>query len=310
MRIVFQLVLTALLFCALPANAITIPRAVIEDPAPNAQFPARLEVIHVPTGGVDINGIVYVAAGPGAHPTLVFFNGLPGNERNLDVAQAARRAGWNVVTINYRGSWGSPGKFSFAQNLEDARATLAFVRDPANAKRLNVDPAQLAVGGHSMGGWVAAQTLAADSTLLGGIIISAGDFGGAGQYALQNRAAIVSMMNDNRESLAGVTAETMTDELAAHGTQWSFATLAPQTDASPFEHPVFPRFCRSAKRCPHQSDSTKRRQTAGVNLCSHRPFLVGQTHRIASPGGHLVANFARQITAHLVRCGWPQIAAR
>ena len=228
MRTIFQLVLTALLFCALPANAITIPGAVIEDPAPNAQFPARLEVIHVPTGGVDINGIVYVAAGPGAHPTLVFFNGLPGNERNLDVAQAARRAGWNVVTINYRGSWGSPGKFSFAQNLEDARATLAFVRDPANAKRLNVDPAQLAVGGHSMGGWVAAQTLAADSTLLGGIIISAGDFGGAGQYALQNRAAIVSMMNDNRESLAGVTAETMTDELAAHGTQWSFATLAPK----------------------------------------------------------------------------------
>ncbi|MDO8912512.1 MAG: hypothetical protein Q8N10_08825 [Phenylobacterium sp.] len=32
-----------------------------------------------------------------------------GNEKNLDLAQAVRRAGWNAVTFNYRGSWGSPG---------------------------------------------------------------------------------------------------------------------------------------------------------------------------------------------------------
>ena len=48
-------------------------------------------------------------AGAGRRPTVVLLHGLPGNEKNLDLAQAIRRAGWNVVTFNYRGSWGSPG---------------------------------------------------------------------------------------------------------------------------------------------------------------------------------------------------------
>ena len=42
-------------------------------------------------------------------------HGLPGNERNLDLAQAIRRAGWDVLTFTYRGAWGSPGDFSISQ---------------------------------------------------------------------------------------------------------------------------------------------------------------------------------------------------
>jgi predicted alpha/beta-fold hydrolase len=64
-----------------------------------------MEVLHIPSGGVEINGVAYVAAGAGPHPVLVLFHGLPGNEKNLDLAQAVRRAGWTVVTLNYRGSW-------------------------------------------------------------------------------------------------------------------------------------------------------------------------------------------------------------
>ena len=86
----------------------SIPKAVIADPPPDTKFPARMEVIHVPSGGVQINGVVYVASGERPHPAFVFFHGLPGNEKNLDLAQAVRRAGWTVVTVNYRGSWGSP----------------------------------------------------------------------------------------------------------------------------------------------------------------------------------------------------------
>jgi len=119
----------------------------------------------------------------------VLFHGLPGNEKNLDLAQAVRRAGWTVVTVNYRDSWGSPGNFSFAQNLEDAEATLAFIRSPENAKRLSIDVNRIAIGGHSMGGWVTAQTLAREPHVLGAIIISAGDFGALGLRAQQDRAA-------------------------------------------------------------------------------------------------------------------------
>lgn len=204
-----------------------IPTAVIADPPPDSKFPARMEVIHVPSGGVQINGVAYVASGQGPHPAFVFFHGLPGNEKNLDLAQAVRRAGWTAVTVNYRGSWGSPGDFRFAQNLEDAQATLAFIRSPENARRLSIDVNRIVICGHSMGGWVAAETLAHEPNLLGAVTISAGDIGAIGLGAAQNRDAVVALMNDNRESLAGVTGESMADEVIAHGRDWSFKTLAP-----------------------------------------------------------------------------------
>jgi pimeloyl-ACP methyl ester carboxylesterase len=187
-----------------------------------------MEVIHVPSGGVQINGVVYVASGERPHPAFVLFHGLPGNEKNLDLAQAVRRAGWTVITVNYRGSWGSPGSFRFAQNLEDAESTLAFIRSTENARRLSIDVNRIAMGGHSMGGWVTAETLAHEPNVLGAVIISAGDFGALGLRAQQNRDAVIANMNDNRESLAGVTGESMTDELVAHGKDWSFKTLAPE----------------------------------------------------------------------------------
>jgi predicted alpha/beta-fold hydrolase len=67
-----------------------------------------MTVLHIPSHGLPINGVVYQAAGAGLHPTIVICHGLPGNEKNLDLAQAVRRAGWNAVTFNYRGSWAVP----------------------------------------------------------------------------------------------------------------------------------------------------------------------------------------------------------
>jgi len=150
----------------------------------------------------------------------VLAHGLPGNEKNLDLAQAIRRAGWNVVTFNYRGSWGSPGRFSFAGNLEDTKAVLAYVRDPKQAAALEVDTKRLVLAGHSMGGWVTALTAAGDDGLAGAILISAADMGALGQAP---RAAIVKEMAGDMESLAGVTPETMADEIQAIGPRvgWS-----------------------------------------------------------------------------------------
>src|SRR5262245_41426791 len=104
------------------------PAAIYTDPPVDTAHPARAETLHIPTGGVQVNGLAYIAAGAGAHPTVVLFHGYPGIEKNLDLAHAIRRDGWNVVSLNYRGSWGSPGTFSFKGNLEDAKAVLAYIR--------------------------------------------------------------------------------------------------------------------------------------------------------------------------------------
>jgi pimeloyl-ACP methyl ester carboxylesterase len=172
-----------------------------------------MTVLHIPSHGLLINGLIYSPPGAGPHPTIVICHGLPGNEKNLDLAQALRRAGWNAVTFNYRGSWGSPGNFRFAQTLEDANAVLAYLRDPANATKLGIDTQRIVLAGHSMGGWVTAHTAAHDRALIGAILISAGDMGADGE-APRDRA--VAEMADNMESLAGVTAESMADEVRAN----------------------------------------------------------------------------------------------
>jgi uncharacterized protein len=212
-----------LYFCLASGGSMaqSVPPAIYTDPPADAAHPAAMSVLHIPTHGVLINGLLYSPAGAGPHPTLVICHGLPGNEKNLDLAQAVRRAGWNAVTFNYRGSWGSPGAFRFAQNLQDADAVLAYLR--ANASKLGVDPKRMAIAGHSMGGWVTAHTAAHDQALIGAILISMGDMGLLGSVP---RDRLVAEMADNMEALADVTAQSMADELKAHASEFAVANTA------------------------------------------------------------------------------------
>lgn len=226
-----HLVTAALLgaLCAGPAALAApadIPAAIYSDPAPDAANPAKMAVLHIPTHGVEINGVAYLPSGAGPHPAVILCHGLPGNEKNLDLAQALRRAGWTVITFNYRGSWGSPGSFRFAQNLEDADAVLAYARDPANAAKLRIDPARIALAGHSMGGWVTALTAAHDKGLIGAVMISAGNIGLVGD--LPRPDAIKRMADNGVEALAGTNPETMADEIVANRDAFDFSKAAPR----------------------------------------------------------------------------------
>ena len=195
------------------SSAQSVPPAIYTDPPADKDHPAQMTVLHIPTHGLLINGVLYSPPGAGPHPTLVLCHGLPGNEKNLDLAQAIRRAGWNAVTFNYRGSWGSPGQFRFAQNLEDADAVLAYLHTPAVATKLNIDTKRIAIAGHSMGGWVAAHTASHNRDLIGAILICMADMGSNRGIPRQK---LVELMADNMEALAGVTAESMADEVLAH----------------------------------------------------------------------------------------------
>ena len=220
------LILAAAMLATSPiiAKPPALPAAIYTDPAPDKAHPARMEVLHIPSGGVEINGMAYLASGAGLHPTLVLCHGWPGNEKNLDLAQAVRRAGWNVVTFNYRGSWGSPGSFRFAQNPEDASAVLAYLRNPANAARLQVDTGKLAIAGHSMGGWVTALVAGKDDGLLGAALISAANMGQ--QHGL-DRAGLAKLASENTETLADTSPEQMADELIAGSDDFDFLHAAP-----------------------------------------------------------------------------------
>ena len=218
-------VFIASLSLASTLGAQSAPKALYTDPPHDAKHPARMEVLHIPSGGVRINGVAFIATGPGTHPTFVFFHGLPGNEKGHDLAQAVRRAGWNAITLNYRGSWGSPGDFRFDHNVEDAAAVLAYLRDTTNVRALAIDTTRLVVAGHSMGGWVAALTASRDPRLRGAVLISAADIGLIGASLKRDEA--VQLMTDNMESLAGGTATTFADDLIADADHRRMTAAAP-----------------------------------------------------------------------------------
>jgi uncharacterized protein len=154
--------------------------ATTADPSPTAKPPASMEEITIFSGGTRMNGLIYLAAGAEPRPVVVFLHGYPGNERNLDLAQAVRRAGYQALYVDYRGMWGSGGTFSFAHALEDVQAMLAWVRSPGNAVKYRLDPARIALVGHSMGGWLALMSGAREPRSVCVAGLAAWNVGGAG----------------------------------------------------------------------------------------------------------------------------------
>jgi len=128
---------------------------VTADPPPDAAHPATTSEVEFESEGARMFGVIYEAAGAGPHPTALVLHGFPGNERNLDLAQAIRRAGWNAVFFHYRGAWGSEGDFSFSHVLVDVAAVVREISAQTFAVEHRVDPARIALVGHSMGGFAA-----------------------------------------------------------------------------------------------------------------------------------------------------------
>lgn len=196
-------------------------------------FPPATETFQIPSHGAKLNALVYIAEGPGPHPVVVLLHGFPGNERNLDLAQDMRRAGWDVLYFNYRGSWGTPGDFSFSHGIEDVASAVAYLRQPENAKRLRLDPNRVILVGHSMGGFMAIQAGAADPTIMAVGVMSASDIAGRVPVPLpeNGEAAFVkrysaALENEGMAPLAGCTSVGLAQEAFDNATHWTFASKA------------------------------------------------------------------------------------
>ncbi|MCB0461153.1 MAG: alpha/beta fold hydrolase [Flavobacteriaceae bacterium] len=104
-----------------------------------------------------------LAKGNEKKETVILLHGLPGHERNLDIAQELRRNGKNVIFFNYRGAWGSQGDFLYTQCIEDVGKILDFLSKPENAETYKIKPDAFVLFGHSMGGGIALLAGANDS---------------------------------------------------------------------------------------------------------------------------------------------------
>ena len=201
------------------------------DPPRDAAHPPGMEELKIPSHGTRMNGLIYLAQGAGPHGVVVFLHGYPGNERNLDLAQAVRRAGWHALYFDYRGSWGSGGTFSFQNALDDVGAALAWLRDPANAARFRVDPARIALVGHSMGGWLAMMHAAAHPDARCIVALDSGNMGGVGKRARANPGqdwgAYLRQTTDPESGPIRADGAGLLRELIANADRWDYLDLAP-----------------------------------------------------------------------------------
>jgi pimeloyl-ACP methyl ester carboxylesterase len=208
-----------------PSASRQVEAAMVGSTAPSMQS------FQIPSHGGYLNAFVYVAAGAGPHPAVVLLHGFPGNERNLDLAQDIRRAGWDVLYFDYRGSWGSPGDFSFTHGIEDTAAAVEYLRSTAMSRILRLDPTRIVLIGHSMGGFMAVEAAAADPTILGIGLISAADIGGRIPQPLSKelepsvtQRLTAAYEREGMEPLAGCTPQGLAQETLANAAQWSFSS--------------------------------------------------------------------------------------
>lgn len=225
-------VLLVLAVGIMPAQS--VPRAIFTDPAADLQPAASTTEMAAPSHGEKLLGIFYGAAGPGDHPTVVLLHGFPGYEQNLDLAQALRRAGWNVLALHYRGSWGVGGNFSLEHSMEDADAMVAWARSAEAAAKFHIDRERIVVIGHSMGGYMAAWATAHNPAVKGVAMIGTWDLTAPVRGVTgKTRAAMIAGLEQSRETqpedflpLRDYTPATLATEIVDHRTAWDLDGLA------------------------------------------------------------------------------------
>jgi uncharacterized protein len=220
------------------ALAFAVPHLLLAAPPTPSPLPPApigapsMAAIVMTSNGARMNGFIYRAAGEGPHPVALFLHGFPGNEKNLDLAQAVRRAGWDAVYFDYRGSWGSGGTFSFSNSLEDVAAALAWIRSPANASAHHFDANRVAIVGHSFGGWLALLAARREPANVCAAAIAAWNIGWQARRLADHpdeRAAAAEEFRDATDPAGGPlhsTAEALLQEMASAPVEWDYVARA------------------------------------------------------------------------------------
>ena len=174
---------------------------------------AKVETVRVPSSDAVMFGTIYLAEGAGPRPTVLLLTGTPGSplfgfgqprsQNVLELAEPMRHAGFNVLTMNFRGSFGSGGRYGLVARIEDVNAALAFVR--AQAATYNVDTARLTVVGWSAGGFDALLTAIEDPSRRCAVAIAPADYGARRAEQIRGQTTEPPNLDEAMIGLGGVT---------------------------------------------------------------------------------------------------------
>lgn len=169
---------------------------------------------------------LYTTGGNGLHPLILLFHGMPGNEQNIDVAQALRREGFHVLTFHYSGSWGSDGNYSLRNNLEDAETVLDFM---LAVESYGIDQKRIYAIGHSLGGFVCGQLSAKRKEITACALLMPCDIGRFYQIKEEDYTAAQNLQHILEESskwLEGASLELFLQEIQENSSTFPLEKVA------------------------------------------------------------------------------------
>ena len=170
--------------------------------------------------------VLYTAAGAGAHPAVLLLHGIPGCERNTDLAQALRQAGFHVLTFHYSGSWGSDGDYSLAHDLEDANTALDFI---LKDEQYGFDKERIYAVGHSLGGFICGQLSAARPEIRRAVLLMPCDIGRLPAIREQSPAVydtICGVLDESGDWLRGTSGAALLREALEHSEEYRLESAA------------------------------------------------------------------------------------
>ncbi|KQR17222.1 S9 family peptidase [Cellulomonas sp. Leaf334] len=206
-----------------------MPDYLSNDPPPTGGTPASTQHVVLTSAGESLHGVLHLPPGDGPHPVTLLLHGFPGWERNFDIAQALRRAGVATLVFHYRGCWGMPGTWSWANALADTREVLAQLLSGELETSPGLDSTRVAVVGHSLGGFLALMAAAQEPAVRVTASIAGFDFGAVAAAIAADPALhhdYVEAFELETPVLTGTDGATLAREMQAAGQTWSLRALA------------------------------------------------------------------------------------
>jgi len=174
------------------------------------------------SAGCTLYGALYCASGEGPHPTALLLHGIPGLEKNTDIAYALQAVGWNTLIFHYRGCWGSEGEYTLAGIPDDIHQAISHLVDGD----YSVDPQRITLIGHSIGGWAGLVTASRDQRARAVVSINS---------ATNTRTA--SMVEDSADDFArflrGITPKGLQSQWRALGAMYNPVDLIADIEPRP-----------------------------------------------------------------------------
>lgn len=119
------------------------------------------------------------------YPTVIMSHGFPGYTTNNDLELALMRAGCVVIHMNHRGAWGSEGNYLITNLKDDLIAITKWAYNRAIADQYGIDPDNIFLVGHSMGGQSVLNAAKELPFIRGVAALAAYDIGAAFRYKME-----------------------------------------------------------------------------------------------------------------------------